>query len=243
MDPDTAIGGASGRFPATRHSVLFEARNGDEQARGRALESIAAAYWKPVYKYIRLKWRASNEDAKDLTQGFFALAAEKDFLARYDQRKATFRTYLRTCLDAFLANEHKFANRQKRGGNLQILSFDFADAERELAQWEPADPVRFDEVFEKEWIRSLFAASVRLLEQQRPDIYRVFARYDLCEDERPTYAQLGAELGIPATTVTNHLAAARRELRRLVLEQLRAITATDEEFRAEAQALLGAGAV
>jgi hypothetical protein len=39
--------------------------------------------------------------------------------------------------------------------------------------------------------------------------------------------------------VTNHLHWARRELRREVLETLRETTASEEEYRAEARALLG----
>ena len=56
---------------------------------------------------------------------------------------------------------------------------------------------------------------------------------------RPSYAALAAELEIQTTDVTNYLAFARREIRRLVLEKLREITATEEEFRAEAAAVLG----
>ena len=48
-----------------------------------------------------------------------------------------------------------------------------------------------------------------------------------------------AELGIPATQVTNYLAFTRRELRRLVLERLQALCATDDEFRLEARELFG----
>ena len=53
-------------------------------------------------------------------------------------------------------------------------------------------------------------------------------------------AQLASELAIPVTQVTNYLAFARRELRRLLLERLRSLCATDEEFRLEARELLGA---
>ena len=45
------------------------------------------------------------------------------------------------------------------------------------------------------------------------------------------------------TDVTNHLSRVRRELRRIVLEVLREMTASDEEFSEEARALLGDGAV
>jgi hypothetical protein len=71
MDPDTDIGGPNHRFPATNESAIVRIRSGDQQTRQRAFESILTSYWKPAYKYIRWKWHASNEDAKDLTQRFF----------------------------------------------------------------------------------------------------------------------------------------------------------------------------
>jgi hypothetical protein len=72
-------------------------------------------------------------------------------------------------------------------------------------------------------------------------MFEVFARYDLADEtaERPTYAALAAELGITAATVTNHLAAMRRQFRQIVLDRLRELTSSDEEFDAEAQRLLG----
>jgi hypothetical protein len=71
--------------------------------------------------------------------------------------------------------------------------------------------------------------------------FRIFERYDLegNDAERPTYAMLAEEMGIPATQVTNHLAWARRRFRALLLERLRALCATDEEFQREARSLLG----
>ena len=83
MDPDTAIGGVVDRFPETRHSLLEAAGAGGRIA-ADALEAIAAVYWKPVYKFVRYKFRKSNEDAKDLTQAFFASALERNFFERFD---------------------------------------------------------------------------------------------------------------------------------------------------------------
>ena len=56
---------------------------------------------------------------------------------------------------------------------------------------------------------------------------------------RPTYAALARDLGLTATEVTNELAWARRSFRAIVLDILRGLCATDEEFRAEARDLLG----
>lgn len=232
-DPDTSIGGAQTRFPDTRISLLAEAASDRSPAR----EAILAAYWKPVYKYIRVHWRRSNEDAKDLTQGFFARALEKDFFGGFDPVKGRFRTYLRTSLDNFVRNAH--AAEQRRTPALPV---DFEAAERELSAV-PATGI--EDYFQAEWVRHLFSEAVALLQQEyessgRERQYALFARYDLDEAAAQlTYEQLAAEFAIPATRVTNWLAAARRDFRRIVIHRLRSITANEREFRAEMRAVLG----
>ena len=47
------------------------------------------------------------------------------------------------------------------------------------------------------------------------------------------------QFGLKTSDVTNYLAYARREFRRIVLEQLREMTGSEEEFRREAHTLLG----
>jgi len=233
-------------FPLTRRSVVRAAASGDPETRRRAFETLVAAYWKPVYKYLRLKWGAPEEDAEDLTQGFFARALEKGFFDRFDPGRARFRTYLRTCLDGFVANERKSAQRLKRGGGAEHVSLDFAGAEAELGR--PAAPEGdMEEYFRREWVRSLFGLAVEALRRRCAEAgksvpFALFERYDLDgpDAERgPSYAELAREMGIPETQVTNHLAWARREFRRLVLEALEEATGSEEEFRAEARQLLG----
>ena len=243
MDPDTDIGGPLHKFPITNHSAIVNARSADQITRQRALDTILTSYWKPVYKYIRLKWQASNEDAKDLTQGFFANAFEKDHFANYDAGKASFQTFLRTCLDGFVANERKAGNRLKRGGGMDHYSLDFAAAEDELASHAMTLTLNPEDYFHREWVRWMFTLAVesfrhRCEESGRTVPFQLFERYDLSEDN-VSYASLGQEFGLEPATVNNYLAAARRDFRRIVLEKLREITATDEEFRTEARSLLG----
>jgi DNA-directed RNA polymerase specialized sigma24 family protein len=86
----------------------------------------------------------------------------------------------------------------------------------------------------------LIAALARLRSELRPQVFDVFDRYDVRgEEPRPTYAAIAAELGIKTTDVTNHLALARREMRRITLDTLREMTVSEEEFRREARTLLG----
>lgn len=235
-------------FPATRHSVIGALDAPDDSERRRAWNTLIAAYWRPVYKHLRLSWSLSREDAEDLTQEFFARALDGGVLERFDPGRARFRTYLRVCLDRFAGNAQKAAQRLKRGGGLSHLSLDFPGAEREL----DAATVRegdADEAFRQETIRALFASAVDALRERctasgRTTQFAVFERYDLrreADGDPPTYAALATQFDIPPTQVTNHLAAMRRAFRNLVLDRLREITASDEEFRAEAQELFGAG--
>lgn len=243
MDPDTDIGGPLHRFPVTNHSAINGARSDDQFTRRRAFDTILAGYWKPAYKYIRLKWQANNEDAKDLTQGFFANAFEKNHFASYDATKASFQTFLRTCLDGFVANERKAGRRLKRGGDANHYQLDFAAAENELAAQASTD-LSPEDYFHREWVRWMFTLAVDALRQRCEDSgrnvhFQLFERYDLRDDANVSYALLAEEFGLDKTTVNNYLAAARRDFRHVVLEKLREITATDEEFRTEARSLLG----
>jgi len=215
--------------------------------RERALHILVGVYWRPVYFHLRGKWRAGREDAEDLTQEFFAGALTSGLLHGYDPRQARFRTYLRGCVDHLAANQRRAASRLKRGGGAVHLSLDFAGAERDLAGQADAASADPDARFHAEWVRALFAAAVGALRTQAAAgghqlRFRLFERSDLepmDDTSRPSYKALAAEFDLPVTQVTNHLAWARREFRRHVLEHLRAISGSEAEFRAEARDLLG----
>jgi RNA polymerase sigma factor (sigma-70 family) len=245
MRDETAIGGSNGRFPATRWSLVERTRSRDDGERRLALQALVEAYWKPIYKHLRIRWRRSNEDAKDLTQGFLTLLIEKDLLDAYDPGVARLRTYLRLCLDRFVQNRERDARRLKRGGGALLVALDFEAAEGEVAAAAPAAAASGEDTFEREWLRALFARAVEALESDcrargREADFRLFERYDLDEGaERPTYSSLAAELGLSVTTVTNRLAAVRRRFRGVVLDTLRQLCASEEEFRQEARTLFG----
>jgi RNA polymerase sigma factor (sigma-70 family) len=237
------------RFPLTRRSVIEAARSIDREERERALEALCAAYWKPVYKYVRWRWNWAANDAQDLTQGFFAELLERELLDKFDPKKSRLRTYLRVCVDSFVMNEDKWGRRQKRGGNILNVALDFAAAEEELGATtiDPAkivSPESLEEFFEKEWVRSLFALAVEDLRQlceqrERTRTFRLFEAYDLEGDEKSSYDQLSKDYGISVPDVTNALAWARREFRRIALDRLRELCGSEEEFHREARAAFG----
>jgi RNA polymerase sigma factor (sigma-70 family) len=237
------------RFPPTRRSVIEAVRSIDAEERERAMEAVCTAYWKPVYKYVRLRWNRSTSDAQDLTQGFFAELLERELLDKFDSNKSRLRTYLRVCVDSFVMNEDKAGRRQKRGGDIPHVALDFAAAEEELdaTAIDPAkiaSPESLEEFFEKEWVRSLFALAVEDLKRacerrERTRTFRLFEAYDLEGNEKSSYEQLAKDYGISVTDVTNALAWARREFRKIALDRLRELCGSEEEFHRETRAAFG----
>lgn len=234
-------------FPLTRHSVVRDLASPDPAARAAAYDALVRSYWRPVYLYVRLRGGHAAQDAQDLTQEFFARAFEREYLERYDPAKARFRTFLRTCLDGFLANQRQCRSRLKRGGAVAVLPIDAASVDAALAACAPVDGSDPEIWFHREWVRGLFADALAALQRRCDDAgharaFAVFRRYDVEEADaapRLTYAALAQELGMRVTDVTNELAWARRAFREIVLEHLRRICGSDDEFRAEARELFG----
>ena len=227
----------------TRHSLVLAAKSHDPARRSWAIEALAAAYWRPIYKYVRMKWNIAPEDAADFTQEFFTRLLEKEFLDSYESSKGRLRTFLRAYADRLFMNQVRDSKRLKRGAGSAHLSLDFTEAEQELAtELRSRSP---EDSFDREWVRSIFALGLARLQASCESggkliHFELFERCDLGEaDPKPSYAQLASEFGLDITDVTNYLAFARREFRRCVLDQLRQMTANEEEFRREAQVLLG----
>ncbi len=236
-------------FPPTRHSAIQRLRADDESERRLAWDALVTAYWRPVYKYLRARWRLSAEHAEDLTQEFFARAFAQRFLDDYDPAKARFRTWLRLGLDRLAANEAKASQRVKRGGGVAMTSLDFVSAEGEVRELEIADDSDLDAWFQQEFVRALFGRAVDAVECEcqaagRADHFDLFKACDLADLDaatRPSYKTLADARGWTVNEVTNRLAGVRRAFRGHVLRLLRDACASDEEFEAEARAILGGG--
>jgi DNA-directed RNA polymerase specialized sigma24 family protein len=161
-------------------------------------------------------------------------------LARFDSTRASFRTYVRMCVDGFVANDNQAVTRLKRGGGHDLVPLEVDAIEREL----PADPgPSMDELFHREWQRQMFTLGVddlrRLARDTGKDIpFRVFEAHDLADDP-PSYAELARRFDLSDSTITNHLAWARRELRRVVIARVEQVAGDGREFAQDVRSLFG----
>ena len=226
-------------FPQTQHSIIAALQSEDTIVRERALEMVIRVYRAPVVALLRARWNLDAPDAEDLAHDFFLKALTSEWLTRYDPGRARFRTFLRQCVQAFANTSHQAATRLKRGGHLRATSLDDAV--------EIADDKTHDELFHQEWVRSVFSTALDAFRadcvaQNRQSSFDVFHAIDIDGATAltpPTYAQVGRQMGIPVTQVTNYVNWSRRRFRQHVLDTLRALTVGDDEYREEARALLG----
>src|SRR5947209_3275619 len=117
--PQSTAAPTRARFATTQWSLVLRAGQGAEEA----LLKLCQIYWPALYAYIRRRGQPFHE-AQDLTQAFFAQLLERGALGTVAPEKGRFRSFLLVSLKHFLDNEWHKAHALKRGGKLDIISWD-----------------------------------------------------------------------------------------------------------------------
>ena len=121
--------GGSDFFPETHWSVVIAAGSSDAEPTARAaLAKLCETYWAPLYTFVRSRGY-SVHDAQDLTQSFFAYLIEHKIYALVDQQKGWFRSFLLASIKNFLGHAYDRERTLKRGGAIEFLPLDEAQAE------------------------------------------------------------------------------------------------------------------
>jgi len=214
----------AGRTFATTHwSVVLEAgRAGSSEAR-QALEQLCAAYWYPLYAYVRRQGHGPH-DAQDFVQEFFARLLERNDLRLADRNRGRFRTFLLTSLQHFLINEWHKANREKRGGGRLFVSLDAEKTETRFLA-EPADQRSPDKAFERRWGMVVLD---RVLEQLQAELVaadrgQLFHELKPCltgEDHESSYTEIGQRLGVTEGNVKVMVHRLRHRYRELLRKEI-----------------------
>lgn len=192
----------------------------------RALDHLARCYWYPLYAYARRRG-VPDQEARDLTQGFFARLIERRDLENLEPGKGRFRSYLLTSLKNFLINEDERSRALKRGGGAQPISLDVPislDAEDGPSRYalEPAHEMTPEKLFERSWARTVLENAVQGLQedyaaQGKTDLFRVLKPQLVADDDSAPQAELAQELGMSPGA----LKVAVHRLRKRYAERLR----------------------
>jgi RNA polymerase sigma-70 factor (ECF subfamily) len=208
-------------FPSSRWSLVARVGGTDPAQARRALTDLCTRYWYPIYVYIRRQVRTEQE-AEDLTQGFFTHVLEREVIAAADPARGRFRSYLLTCCRNYLSNRRRAAKAQREGGNIVLLSLDFESAATRYAR-EPADPVDAESLYLRRWAFSLLDATFAALaaeyqEQGQGALYARLVPGLSGVADAARYADIGRELGVSENSVKK----AAQRLRERFRDELRA---------------------
>ena len=184
-------------FVTTHWSVVLTASRNDTTRAQAALAHLCRSYWYPIYHFVR-RQGYSTHDAQDLTQEFFARLLEKNWLARADQSRGRFRSFLLMVLKRFMAGEWHKANCQKRAGNRHCLPLPLDTAETRYAHI-PADIQTPEQAFEKQWALTLLETVLSQLragyeQDGKGRLFDVLKSSIIGNRETQPYAALATEL-------------------------------------------------
>ena len=221
---------------------MLSAGGGSDPAARAALSELCAAYWVPLYHYVRRRGH-DRAAAEDLVQGFFLRLLERDDLAAADATRGRFRAFLLTALKHFLADEHDKRTAEKRGGGRAPLSLDF---ERADSKWrlEPATEETPERAYERAFAEELLARALAgvehsYVERGEERAFRVLVTTLTAPGELP-YRALAEELGATEGAVKVAAHRLRERWRAALREEVAAIVDDPGEVDSELAALFAA---
>jgi DNA-directed RNA polymerase specialized sigma24 family protein len=222
-------------FPVTRWSVLDAAADGDTHAAGEALEGLCRDYWYPLYAFARRSGH-SAEDAKDLTQGFFAVLLDKGWLGDVDHRKGKLRTFLLTAFRRFMAKEWRRMQAEMRGGRVTIVPLDNEGAENRYAAARMEMPA--EEVFDRQWALTLMEQTIGGLQAEfaqagRADQFELLKGTLMAARGGIDYAALAGPLSMNEGAVRVAVHRLRKRFRALFREEVERTLAEGENVEEE----------
>lgn len=222
-------------FDTTNWTLILQGSR-DPEATGRFI----GAYWSPIYAYIRRTGR-DRHTAADLTQEFLTrVILQRGLLARADEARGRFRSYLLTALKRFLIDEARATRGLRRSGpSVRYLPDD-------PAHWQAAEPRQGAdpaEAFERQWAAAALAETLSRVERAcraegLEEHWELFSRRILEPALRPHAPPSPAELGQPGEAdpqrVSNMVRTVKRKLdrifRQVVAETVERREDVDEEL-------------
>ncbi len=231
----------SAQFATTQWSQVLAAQQGGDTESTQALDALCSAYWYPLYAYVRHQGHDADQ-ARDLTQGYFAELLDKDFLKDVDPAKGRFRSFLLASLRHYLSHERDKATAKKRGGGATTLSFDARDAEARF-EIEPTDKLTPEQLFERRWAMTVLERAMNKLERESvasgdEEQFKRFKPYLTGQEPRQAYKQVAVDLEISEGAVKTAVYRLRQRYGQSLRAEIADTVADPAEVDAEVRHML-----
>jgi RNA polymerase sigma factor (sigma-70 family) len=214
---------------------------GESPAAQEALEKLCRTYWRPIYAFVR-RQGVGSEEAKDVTQGFFAQLLERKSLSAVRKEKGRLRSYLLGGLKYFFADEQRRAMAIKRGSGLRPIPLKDLRADERI-EMEPADPVTAEMIYERRWALTVLEQVLSRLKDEYREAGNA-ALFDslkqLLPDEpgSPSQAEIAARLGMTENAVRQAFYRFRQRYQSLLREEIAHTVATPGDIEDELRHLI-----
>jgi len=243
-NPGAPADASAASFETTRWSVVLAAggRGGSAQSK-QAFAQLCERYWPPLYAYARRRGYPADA-AQDLTQAFFVRLLEKNSLTAANRERGRFRCFLLASMKHFLANEWDRGQAQKRGGDVQFISFDAAVIEQHYGG-EASTDLSPERLFDRRWAVTLLQLVLdelrgQLVAEGKEEFFEKVKGFLVGEDSESSYRQLGAELGMSEAALKMAIHRLRRRYGTLIREHIAQTVSSPEEIADELKHLLAA---
>lgn len=230
----------SSQFHTTRWSIVARGAHGDATIARQAIGELCAAYWFPLYAFLR-RGGGPHDACMDLVQSFCANLMERGAVGSADRSVGRFRHYLLGALRHFVSNEGRRTRAKKQWADAHPWSWDDAVERFATGVHESDTPER---QYERRWALGLLARAQDRLraEYATPTRRSVLAALEphLHESAPGVLIEVASALGLTenATRVTLHRI--RRRLRDLVREEVAQTVVDPADIDDEIRALQAA---
>ena len=229
-------------FQTTHWSLVMQARAKESSDAEAALETLCRTYWRPIFHFIRARGYQSDE-AQDLTQEFFYTVIEKGYFDQADENRGRFRTFLKTAIKNFLANQWKKSKRQKRGGEIDFCSFDEFEEDRfQASNSADASP---DKAYDQQWARTTFESTLdrvreEMAERGHLERFEIYKPHLMPRASGTSYAEAAASANMTEQAFKSGIRRFRERVRMFFLQAVADTVSPPQDAEAEARELMKA---
>lgn len=236
----TDMGGVGQAFLTTHWSLIEDVGAGEHEKNQALIELLLKKYWKPVYCYLRRKGY-QNEEAKDLTQGFFhEVVLGRSLIEKADRTKGRFRSFLLMALNRYVINVQQEQAAKKRMPRGKLIPQDMAD----MADLPHAiTTLTAEDAFTYAWVSALLEQVLREVQAGCDRDGKTVHWHVFCDrivrpimkaGDAPSLDKLCQKYSISDTAkASNMVVTAKRRFQTALREHLRNSVMSDDEAEAE----------
>jgi DNA-directed RNA polymerase specialized sigma24 family protein len=229
---------------ATTHWSLVLTAQGQSAAAEQALEELCRIYWRPLYAFAR-RQDCDLEEARDLTQGFFALLLKRRDLDAARREKGRLRSYLLVSFKHFLGGERRREMTIKRGYGQWLIPLEEVHATERagLPTGGLVDSLSADRLYQRRWASTLIDHVLKRLRNE----YRATGNASLFdslklllpdEPDAPSRAEIAARLGMTDNALRQAFYRFRHRYQMLLREEIGHTVADSSEIEDELRQLI-----